>query len=119
MTNREYMDTLSVAQIDKAKVEMVCSTYGADFPNIVKKIISSADETVFLDNGYRRLSISEIIDAEKDLHVQFRKKGILPLMDCGENDFIVYHFVDNFWSYFNIVDENVFKKKYSLVELLQ
>ena len=42
----------------------------------------------------------------------------IPLIDCGENDFIVYHFVDKIWSKFNIIDETVFKKN-SLKELLK
>ena len=119
MTNKEYVGVLSAAQIDEAKVSRVCKAYGANFPDVVKKILSSADECVFLDGGYRVLSLSEIMDAEKDLHVQFKEKGILPLVDCEENDFIVYHYEDDFWSKFNIVDETVFKKKNSLAELLK
>ena len=56
---------------------------------------------------------------KNDLHVSFRDKEIIPLIDCGENDFIVYHFMDKIWSKFNIIDETVFKKKNSLEELLK
>ena len=39
-------------------------------------------------------------------------------MDCGENDFIVYHFKENYWSKFNIIDEVEFGKKETLREVL-
>lgn len=86
-------------------------------PEIVKKIISSVDDTIFLEEDWRILSLSEIEDAEKDLHIEFGEKGILPLVDCGENDFIVYHFQDEIWSKFNIVDEVIFQKKNTIEEL--
>ena len=80
--------------------------------------ISGSNKTVFLDDNIRILSFDEIINAEKELHVDFKSNQIIPLVDCGENDFIVYHFFDKIWSKFNIVDETVFKKKNSLQELL-
>lgn len=45
------------------------------------------------------------------MHIAFKDKGIIPLVDCGENDFIVYHFKAKIWSKFNIIDETVFQKK--------
>ena len=64
------------------------------------------------------LSYAEIVDAEKQLHVAFKDKGMIPLIDCGENDFIVYHFEKEIWSKFNIVDETVFAKRNSVEDIL-
>ena len=83
------------------------------------KLSQRAGESVFLDGGVRILSFDEIVAAKKDLHIEFKAKGMIPIVDCGENDFIVYHFNDNIWSKFNIVDESVFKKKKSIEELLK
>ena len=44
---------------------------------------------------------------------------MIPLADCGENDFIVYHFTDGSWSKFNIIDETEFKKRNALDEILK
>lgn len=119
MTKKEYVESLTKMNIDSSKVAKIEKLYGVSFPNIVKKIISNADKTIFFDDDYRVISLNELEEAEKDLHIEFRKKGIIPLVDCGENDFIVYHFNDDFWSKFNIIDETVFKKKNSIDELLK
>lgn len=119
MTKSEYIKTLPSVKLDEKKITKIENVYDTVFPEVVKKIISSAEETVFFDDDYRILSVAEIADAKNDLHVDFKSKGIIPLVDCGENDFIVYHFNDDIWSKFNIIDETVFKKKATLEDLLQ
>ncbi len=119
MTKGEYIKTLASVKVDAEIVAKIENVYGATLPDVVKKIVSNAAETIFFDDDYRILSLGEIEDAENDLHVDFKAKGIIPLVDCGENDFIVYHFNDDIWSKFNIIDETVFKKQGSLDELLK
>lgn len=118
MTGKEYLSSLESVKPDTKKVDKIISLYANNLPEIVLKIVSDSQEPVFLDDDSRVLSYDEIVDAENDLHVGFKEKGILPLVDCGENDFIVYHFADKTWSKFNITDETVFRKKNSLEELL-
>lgn len=119
MTGKEYLNSLAGVKLDKGKTDKVASIYSDDLPEILLKIVSSAQEPIFLDDDSRVLSYDEIVDAEKDLHVSFKEKGMIPLVDCGENDFIVYHFKNRIWAKFNIIDETVFKKKNSLEELLK
>lgn len=119
MEKKDYLSKVGEAKIDPKKVEKVNKLYGGAMPDIIQRIVSYGQESVFFDDGVRILSYEEIIDAEKDLHIEFARKGIIPIADCGENDFIVYHFKDNIWSKFNIVDESVFKKKKSIEELLK
>lgn len=118
MEVKEYLNRLDKMDIDSEKVEEIQKIYNTKLPESVKKIISGVAETIFLNNDYRVLSIEEIKDAEKDLYVAFKIKGIVPIMDCGENDFIVYHFKENYWSKFNIIDEVEFGKKETLREVL-
>jgi hypothetical protein len=118
MTNKEYLEGMDELQIDNEKVSKIESLYGSKVPEVVKKIISNNDETIFLEEC-RVLSLVEIADAETDLHVDFKGKQILPLFDCMDNDFIVYHYGTGKWSLFNIVDECVFKMRDSLAELLE
>ena len=119
MTKEEYFQILSNMKVNKNKTKKIEDLYGTDIPEIVKKVISCADKAVFFDDGYRSLSISEICDAEKDLHVNFVEKNIIPLIDCGENDFIIYDLNRKCFAKFNIVDEVVFKKKKTLEELMK
>ena len=119
MTKQEYLESLDAVQVDKAKVDQLEEQYGCSFPEVVAKVISSAPETIFFDDEGRILSFDEMTDAEKDLHIAFSKLGLLPLADCGENDFIVYHVQDGVYSFFNIVDECAFRKRDSLEEILR
>lgn len=119
MTKKEYLEKISEKEINAEKVDKIQKAYGSAFSKMVQKIISNSEETVFFDDGYRILSYNEIFNAENELHVDFKNKGILPIADCGENDFIVYHFLDGIWSKFNIIDETVFKKKDGLDGLLK
>lgn len=119
MNYKEYISSLNDVEVDDEKTKLIEVVYSGDLPEIVLKIIANATETIFLDNDKRILSFKEIINVEKELHVAFKNKGILPLVDCGENDFIVYHFKEGIWSKFNIIDEIVFKKKDSFEELIK
>lgn len=118
MNKKEYLERVQKCEIDVKKVEEIQKIYETEFLDNFKRIISMSEETIFLNEDRRVLSFAEIVDAETDLHIAFKDKGIIPIVDCGENDFIVYHFNDDFWSIFNIIDESVFKKKDVLSELL-
>ncbi|MDU6340446.1 MAG: hypothetical protein E6583_03860 [Clostridium sp.] len=117
MTRNEYLAAISKCNIDQHKVVTVEEKYHNELPNIIKEIISFSEDTIIFDDEWRMLSFSEIIEAEQDLHVDFVKMDIIPLVDCGENNFIVYDFEDKMWSKFNIIDECFFKKKAMFNEL--
>ena len=119
MTGKEYIRKLDALEINNSKAKKVIAKYADGLPEVVLKIISDSNTPVFLGDDSRIMSIEEIIDAEKDLHVSFKKKAMIPIVDCGNNDFIVYHYYDHIWSMFNIVDEVIFKKKKSFEELLK
>ena len=119
MTKRDYLSHLETVAIDKAKVSQLEKKYDCIFPQRIAKIISSASETIFFDDDGRILSFNEMIDAENDLHTEFVKLGLLPLVDCGENDFIVFHVKDDAYSVFNIIEACDFRRKDSLEALLK
>ena len=112
-----YLKDIENVEINDRNVSKIKAVYG-EIPLIVQKIISYSSSSVFLDNGCKQLSISEIIDADKDLGVDFSKLKMIPLFDCGENDFIVYNLKSNSWSKYNTNDNSVFKKSSSLKDLL-
>ena len=67
----------------------------------------------------RIMSLTEIQSAPQELQVDFPDKGLLPLIDCLDNDFLVYDVARQNYSLFNIVDEVSFNSYSSLCEFLQ
>jgi hypothetical protein len=120
MTTKEFQEILDRVEVDKENISKLEMTYKKTFTEQLQKIVSVEKEGIFFDNkdNWRLLSFDEILKATDELHVDFVTLGLLPIMDCGENDFIVFHFEDCKWSKFNIVDETVFKVKANLSELL-
>ncbi len=119
MNRADYIKETEEFKIDPKKVDIIEKIYQMTLPDIIKKIISNAEESIFFDDDYRILSFDEIKDAADDLHVDFKAKGIIPIADCGENDFIVFHAANNTWSMFNIIDEAIFKTRNSLKDFLK
>lgn len=117
MENKKYLESLKDYEIDKEAVEKVGTIYGMKCPVVVSSIITSSTKAIFLDNS-RVLTYNEIVHADTEYDVDFIKQGLLPLFDCGDNNFIVYHFKEQNWSLYNIVDNCSFKKRDSLEELL-
>lgn len=116
MTKKEFLSCLGNQGIDFKIIKEIEHKYGFAIPEIAQKIISASVKSVFFDDDWRTLSVEEIMDASKDLHVDFEGQKILPVIDTGENDFIVYHAEDDTWSKFNIIEECHFKVKKSFYE---
>ncbi|MCM1167367.1 MAG: hypothetical protein NC299_16195 [Lachnospiraceae bacterium] len=117
MKRSEYLTAAAECELNESVIKRVEDKYKCRLPDIVKHIISFSQESIFFDDGYRCLSLDEIVDAEIDLHVDFLERQIIPLFDCGENDFIVYNFASLSWSKFNIVDDCTFKTRKYINEL--
>lgn len=82
-------------------------------------IFSAAkSEPLFFDNEdfYRLLSFDEIINANDEFGLSLTSLNLLPLIDCGENDFICYNYKTANWCKFNVTDEVRFSEKASILE---
>mgnify|MGYP005773220979 CR=1 FL=1 len=117
MNKNEFLKTVTETNINYNIIKEIEQIYGCLSSSTVKQLVSVQKETLFFDD-FRLLSNDEIINATEQLHVDFVTKNILPLIDCGDNDFIVFHIKTNKWSRFNIVDECSFKERDSLEEVL-
>lgn len=117
MNKHEFLSSIADIKVNTKKISVVEATYEGKFDDIVNRIISACDKTLFIDD-IRLLTYNEILDAEEDLRINFIQLQLIPIFDCGDNDFIVYHISKNHWSLFNIVDECCFKEKKTLEELL-
>ncbi len=118
MTGKEFINQLANYSIDKQKVKSIEDKYDTNLPILIKQLISHCDDPIFLDD-YRVLSFSEIIEPENWVGIDFNKLEIIPLIDCGNNDFIVFHFNTAKWSLFNIVDKCSFLEKDTIDELIE
>ena len=111
MKNHDFLKYVQNINIDVDCVSEIEVKYGVSIPEYIGRIITCTKTPVFIDKNWRLMSFSELLFAQEQLHVDFNSKKILPLFDLGDNDFIVFHFNDNFWSIFNIVDQCSFKKR--------
>lgn len=120
ITTKEFLSKIKTININESKIRQIEKIYGS-IPKEVQKIISSSSRTIFFSNkdGYRTLSISEIIDAEKDMQINFVKEKMIPIIDCSDNDFIVFHTDTKTWSKYNVDDDRIYKETHKFEDLLK
>lgn len=118
MTVSAYMKKVNAAKIDDDLVAKIAKVYNTKLPELVEKLITVSGTGEFVAR-YRFLSYSDIYYAEEDLGISLRKKKIVPIADCGDNDFLVFNAADNVWQMYNIVDEVGFSKTRELTDLLK
>lgn len=109
MTIQKYMEQLKDIAINTSAVKDIEDRYRIKCPEPLKRLISNAKESVFLDHEIRILSLKEILNAPVNLHVDFIRLGIIPFADCYDNDFAVYC-RNGEWALFNIVDQCKFNE---------
>lgn len=117
MTVTECLQKIQKTKVDRKVVSTLSTVYSADVPPIIEQIVTLFKSGGFV-GSYRFLSLDEIEYAEEDLHVHFKKRNIIPLVDCGDNDFIVYDYCNEKWMLFNIVEKVAFKKTSNFDDLL-
>ena len=60
-------------------------------------------------------TIDEILNAENDLGINIRSKGIIPFIDCGDNEFIAYNLGKYTWCKYNIGNDFEYAQKKSIL----
>ena len=118
MDKEDFLNKMADTEINKETVKKIESKYGCSLPEDVQKIISISKEQLFFDEERRLLSSNEIENASEQLHVDFKKKFLVPVIDAYDNDFICFNYKTKKWCYFNIVDETLFSESESLEAIL-
>ncbi len=81
--------------------------YAVLLPMEVKMLLKDY-EGQFMQMGegehYRILDKEEILDTEQHLGLDCVKMGVIPLIDCKDNNFLVYNAEKNLFEMINIVD---------------
>ena len=118
MTRQEFIDSLNEIEIKEEVVEIITEVYQMELPVILLKILSKYPiPELFDENESRTLSIDEIINAEEDNEVPFKSNLLFPIVDKGNNDYIVFDGRTNLWCIYNIIDELLFDETTSFEEL--
>ena len=118
MTKEEFLKRMYDTEINASFVQKIETKYACNLPNDVKKILSVSKEQLFFDEERRLLSSNEIENASEQLHVDFQKLGLLPIIDAYENDFISFNYKKKNWCYFNVNDNSIFTENKTKEALL-
>ncbi len=117
MTVSGCFKQISATEPNNSIAAKLNEVYDVKMPKMIVQLVTLFEKGGFVED-YRFLSLNEIVYAEDDLHIPFKRICIIPLIDCGDNDFIVYNFAEDVWLRYNIVEEVAFAKKKTLSEML-
>ena len=105
---------------NKTIIEKIKKANNFNFNNFeLERVLSHLNTTPMFfsdENFYRLVSINEILDAQKTLGVNIKTLKLIPIIDCGDNDFICFNINNNCWCKFNIAEEFCFFNKNSILE---
>lgn len=111
MNRKDFLNSIEDAFVNNETKEKLFLVYGKSIPNLILKILSLYPSSeLFDENESRTLSFNEVLHAEEDNSIPFKSNGIVPIVDCGNNDFIVYDSKKNNWCMYNILDEIMFNE---------
>ena len=76
MTKKQYLEQILKETVDGGRVSEVERVYGAELPEVLKKIISNNEETIFLDDGVRILAFKETFWSKFNIidEISFKKE---------------------------------------------
>ena len=118
MNRNEFIESLKKMVIKNDVKEKIVSVYNMCIPDVILKILSSYPlPELFDENESRTLSLCEVLNCEEDNGIPFKSKKIIPIVDTGNNDFIVYDASNDVWCMYNILDETAFNEGKSFEEL--
>lgn len=118
MDIKVYLETINNIEINIEIVKSVEDRYKTSLPEGVKKIISVVLDDYFISDKCRVLSVKEILMSEEFTGVDFTSLNMIPLIDCKDDDYIVYDFTVKKYVMYNTFDEVGFREADSFVELL-
>lgn len=123
MKNINFLD--EIYKQDKSEMVFVKENkiedlYDITLPIEVKRLIKFL-ESEFYDYKnikLRILGVEEILNANKELDINFFEMNVIPLIDIMDNDFICYDLENEKFIIYNIIDEIVILSKDTIEELI-
>jgi len=110
MRFKDFIQQLDQIQVDEFAVQALNEHFQCQLPQEAQKVVSFQTEGFFFDDsiGYHLLSLKQILQASRELQVDFQFIRLMPVMDISSNDFICFDYSLNTWCVYNIVDETRF-----------
>ena len=120
MTKQEFSDAIQTIATNTSLVGAVERKYNVSLPENVGKVLSILPHGGFLDGNdlCRVMSSSEIVSANENLHTDFVSMKLLPMLDLGDNVFVVFDFNRQEFGRFSLNDELVYKRSATINEIL-
>ena len=104
---------------DISFIEILQKKYKNNLDKIKKEL--SIEAGFYLTNSereVRKLNKNEVISSLKYLGCEFSDYNIIPIFDIMDNNYIVYMSDQDKFAIFNIIDEVLFDKVDTIIELL-
>ena len=119
MNVREFISGVNNVSLNLEIEAKVKNVYGASVPDCILKMLSARPEGEFFDSDdvCRIMSVDEILNASKELGVDFGAAEKIPVFDVGDNCFVCYDLKVNVWLKYNIDDMTSYGRKASLNEM--
>lgn len=118
MNKLEFMKFILESEINLDRVNQIEDIYKAQLPELLAKIVSVAGQVTFFDEERRALSFEGIIYASEDIGVDFVDKGMIPIIDAYDLNYIVYMVKEQKWAVFNVADDDIFEEDVLLENIL-
>lgn len=119
MDKKDFVSKLNSIQIVVDKVETMQKEYGVELSQEMKRIVSQSVEPLFFEDDCRMLSYGEILKADIEFETNFKELGIIPFIECFDNDFVVYDVKSGKYGMYNIIDKVIFSDNKTLEEVLE
>ncbi len=121
MTKLEFISAAQNATPNASFMEVLKCKYGVSFPETIGRILSVLPQGGFLegDDFCRVMSSSEIVSANETLHTDFAGKKLLPILDLGDNVFVVFDFSRHDFGRFSLNDELIYWRSEKLNDILE
>lgn len=119
MTIDEFIKMVEQSHINAVDVKKVEEMYSVSLNEFLSRIISADKESIFIEDGVRKLSFYEILNSDDEYGTEFVAMHIIPLFDFEDNDFLGFDYLDNTWKMYNIVDKCIFDSKENLMDFFK
>ena len=119
MDIKQYINLIKDISINNDAVLSIEEIFGVTLNEDIKRIVSVVLDDYFIDDKCRVLSLKELLRTEDFTGVDFAELNMIPLVDCKDDDYIVYNFATQKYEMYNIYDEVSFREADSLEEMIE
>ena len=119
MDIKQYIELIKSNEVNQDFVASVENLYGITLNEELKHIVSVVMDDYFISQNCRVLSATELLRTENYTGVDFTELGMIPLVDCKDDDYIIFNFATQKYELYNIYDEVSFREADSLESLIE